>query len=105
MVTQAVPSERSEFPMYGADLLSTTQGKYGPPAPLDRTHHIKSASCEKSRNHKANAPPIVAPAIAMTTEMNGSCSTGEAELDPVDGVEVDAEEDADVCVFKGDVLC
>ena len=43
----------------------------------------------------------MAPATAMMTEINGSCSMGEAELDPVEGVEEDAEE---VCVVVEDVL-
>jgi hypothetical protein len=47
--------------------------------------HIKS---RPARNYKAKALPIAAPVIAMTIEMNGNCSTGEAELEFVEEVEV-----------------
>jgi hypothetical protein len=39
----------------------------------------------------------------MMTEINGSCSTGEAELDPLEGVE-DDEDAEEVCVVLEDVL-
>jgi hypothetical protein len=62
-----------------------------PPVPLERILCLDHNIPRPVINHKANAPPIVTPATAMMTEINGSCSTGEAELDPLVGVEEAAE--------------
>jgi hypothetical protein len=62
-----------------------------PPVPLDRILCLNHNIPHPAINHKANAPPIVIPATAMVTEVNGSCSMGEAELDPLVGVEEGVE--------------
>jgi hypothetical protein len=68
---------------------------------MPRTFHKKPLHfCEKL-NYKTKVPPSRAPAMTMTAESSGSCSTAVALLDVVDpeGVLVDeadvAEEEVD----------
>ena len=56
-----------------------------PPLSLDKMPHPShKKSPSFARNYKTKAPPIKAPAMTMTAERSGSCSTAVALLDLVE---------------------
>lgn len=66
-----------------------------PPSVASIQHGVPiTHSPRPTKPYSAKAPPMTTPAIVIMVEMNGSCSTGEAALVPLEEeVEVEDEDE------------